>query len=503
VNIAERPSRIARNTLFNSATAAIGVTAGLATSIVIARELGPADTGIYVLAVWTTIVALSIVGKGFAFSIMKSVAQYDLVLRRNTIVGIVGFALRAQAALAVVGAAVVAACSGPLANLFDAPEAQPVFVLASLLVFTQALIDVSAAPITGLERQGLLVPLVAMHALALFAAAVIVLHGLDAEIGALIASQVIIGFATLTVYLVVLSRVVELRPRARIARERRRRINEYALAMSVTLTLGLVVWQRSEIFILGIFTESSEVAYYSIAYAMSEALQGVIPVAFLAALFPNISRAFADRDHRFAKSAYENSLRLTTMAVLPVAVAGCLLSPSAIAVLYGDDFSDAALPLSVLLFSAGAQRIAYGSSLLLLGQDRERHIMLFTGTWAALNVALALALIPTFGIEGATAANAATQFSAVVAAQFLVRRTTGFGFPGVGLMRIALANVPVFASVALVVALVESDVGTLVAGIVVALAAYGLGLWAAGALRPLERQYIAARLNHVRSLWRQ
>ena len=502
VVVAERPRRIARNTLLSSITTAIGTGAGLLASIVIARGLGPSDMGVYTLVTWTAIAITTIVSAGVAFSAIKFIAQYNTQAGRETIIAIAGFGLRVQLALAVIGGSLLAVGSGLLAELFGVPQAQEFFALSALVVVVGALIPTIGSTMMGLERQGLIVPLVAAHGLGLLAAAFLVLNVLHAGIGALIASQIIVGLALLTVEFIVASRLVPIRIFASISSSLRRRITAYATSMTVTLTLGLVVWQRSEVFILGLFRESSEVAYYSIAFAMSEAIQGIIPIALGAALFPNISRAFADRDHQFAQRAYESALRLTTLAVVPVAIAGALQRVG-IQVLYGDAFDDAAMPLAVLLFSAGAQRVTQNGALIVFGSDRERLMMWFTAAWAAFNVTLAFALTPRFGVAGATAANAATQFGALAASHLLVRRTTGFRLPAAGLLRILAANIPVLALVGLVVWVLDTDLSRLVAGIAVVLPAYALGLWLTGALRPLERRYLAERLHALRSVRRR
>jgi O-antigen/teichoic acid export membrane protein len=495
VTLAERPSRIARNTVFNALTAGIGASAGFATSIIIARGLGPADTGVYTLIIWTAIATTTFVSNGLAFSIMKFVAQYDVRTRRETVVSVIGFGLRAQVALALAGGLALAAASGLLAGAFGIPEAQALFALTALIVVFNALGETMTAPILGLERQGLLVPIYAVHGLAMLAGAVVVMDVLDAGIKALIAVQIVVWFGSLALRLRVLSRIVEIRWSAEISAPLRRRIATYGASMTVTLTLGLIVWQRSEVFILGLFRDSSEVAYYSIAYAMSDALQAILPVALTTAIFPSISRALAGRDSEFARRAYENSLRLTTMAVLPVAVAGAVLSAPAIDVLYGNEFDDAAVPFAILLFSAGAQRVGHSSTLIVLGSDRERLIMWFTAAWAVVNIGLGLWLIPPLGVTGATAANAATQFSAVVVGHLIVRRTAGFGLPAAALLRIVAANLPVLVATALVVRVVDNDLATLGAGVAVVPLAYAFGLWITGAVGPLERQYLNERLG--------
>ena len=492
-----RRRRIARNTVFNTLTSLIGVSAGFATSIVIARGLGPSEAGVYTLIIWTAIATTSIVSAGLTSSIIKFVAQYDPGTQGQTLVKIVGFGLRAQGFLALAGALVLVLCSGLLAQAFDIPEAQSLFALVSLVVILGALFQASTAPIAGLERQGLLVPLGALNGLGLLAGAVVVMLLFDAAIRALIVAQIAVGCLVLAVSLGVLSRLVEIRIRGRIPTPLKRRIASFAASMTVISTLGLVVWQRFEVFILGFFRPSSDVAFYSIAYAMAEALQQILPAALSAALFPSLSRAFAQRDHEYAGRAYQSALRYTTMVITPVAVTGTLLSAPAIHILYGNQFAAAALPLAILLYSAGVQRLTYSSIAILLASDHDRLMVWFTAGSAVVNAGLAVALIPSFGVVGATIAATVTQFVAAIVGHELVRRTVGFRFPTKAIIRVLAANIPVLGAVGLVVALVDGDLAALIIGIAVVAPAYALGLKAAGALEPSEHEAIKDFLRSV------
>lgn len=496
----EQRARIARNTVFNVLRALVGAATGFVTSVVIARGLGPSETGVYTLVNWTAIAATTVVSGGLGFSIARFIAQHDARTERGTIVGIFGFGLRAQLLLALFGAAVVALASGLLADGFDIPGGQTLFALAALLVLFGALSQTLEAPIFGLERQTLLLPITASLGFGLLTAALVVLHVLDSGVRVLISAQVLVLFGVAILDVVLVSRIIEIRVFAGVTRRLRRRIVSYASSLTLTMTLGLVVWQRSEVFILGLFQPAQDVAFYSIAFAMSESLQNIFPLALTAALFPSITRAFAIGDRAFANRAYVSSLRLTAMAVAPVAFAGSLLSVPAIDVLYGREFHPAALPLSVLLFAAAIQRLGYCNQEILLASDHERQIVGLIAGSAAVNLGLALVLIPRWGIAGATIANTSTQLAAFVIGRVLVRRATGFGLPVRGLLRITAANGPVIAAIGLVLVLIDDDLLALTVGVLVVAPAYALGLKLTRALRPEEKRYLEERLRPLLAL---
>ena len=105
-------------------------------------------------------------------------AQQD-VESKSEIGGIVAFGITLQVLLAALGASALALAAGVLADAFQVPGSEELFVLAALFVAAQALLDLFSAPINGLERQGLLVPLKTIFVVAQLVAATFVLYVID------------------------------------------------------------------------------------------------------------------------------------------------------------------------------------------------------------------------------------------------------------------------------------------------------------------------------------
>ena len=117
--------RIARNTLFNILRAVLGAGLAFATGIVVARGLGPSDTGVYTLVIWVALAANIILSSGLCNAVTKYIAQFDLGTDRPGVASVVAFGIRTQLKTAVAGALILVAVSGPLASAFDAPDARP------------------------------------------------------------------------------------------------------------------------------------------------------------------------------------------------------------------------------------------------------------------------------------------------------------------------------------------------------------------------------------------
>lgn len=490
--------KVGRNTAFNMLRSVVGAAVAFATGVVVARALGPADTGIFALVTWIALAATIVFAHGLGMTLNKLVAQRDAETESAEIGGIVAFGIKLQVLVAALGGVALALSAGVLANAFQTPGSRGLFALAALLAAAHALIEVFSAPINALERQGLLVPLKTIWVVALLIAATVVLYVVDGGLDALVIAQVIVGGLVAALHFAVLRRLVSFGDRSPVTAAMRRKIVLSSLPLTVSSALGLVVFTRSAVFILGYFSTSENVAFYSIAYAMADALQLMVPTALAFAMMPTISRALANRDLDFARRAWEGQLRMTMLAITPVAVGGAVLSDPFINVFYGSAFGQAALPLSVLLVSAGMRALALCATWVLVGSDREKLVVLIFAVCAAVNLGLGFALIPRHGVAGALIAEAATQLVFMTASMVLVWKSVGFGIPAAGFLRTAGASIPVLLTSTLVVELVDGDVMTLVLGIFAAPPAYALGLRVSGALSPFEKEYLLQQFTFVR-----
>jgi O-antigen/teichoic acid export membrane protein len=487
-----RAQRIARNTGFNIVSGIASAGTLFVASVIIARSLGPKETGIYALVAWTIFAVSTLGANGLGLSITKFTAQYDDAAEGGTSSAVIRFGLRAGFVLALVLALILAATSEPLARALGEPRAGGLLVLAAVVAVPASLVRLARFPLQGLERQAILLPLALVQGVLTLAgtAAVLAFGGGLVE---LLLVQLVVGLLVLGLSLAALRQAI-VPSRARLG-PLRSRVTSYGLAVLGMAALDLIVWQRSEVIFLGILRSPAEVAYYSIAFAMAEALQQTVPTALSTALFPSLSRAFELADRAFLARAYEQSVRILLAVTLPVAVAGAILAGPIVRVIYGEDFAEAAFALQVLLFSAGAARVAMSFSSLLYAGDRERLILALTCGWAALNLALSLALIAPLGVPGAAIANAATQLLAVSVGPFVTRRAFGLAFPVRAALRACAAAVPLALALAATSLVSSSDVVTLVLGLLVAGPAYAVGLVLTGAIEPAERAAVVARLR--------
>lgn len=174
-----------------------------------------------------------------------------------------------------------------------------------------------------------------------------------------------------------------------------------ALVMGGAHTLAQVSYNFDSV-LLGLLAGSAAVGWYNAAYRPITALLA-LPVSYFLGLFPVLSRTFRTNPLEF-QMIMERSLRWLAILALPVGLGGLVWARPAVLLLFGPAYVNAVIPLQVLAWSATLVilRGTYRQALNAAGrQDLDlRCAIIATG----LNVALNLALIPSFRIVGAATA---------------------------------------------------------------------------------------------------
>ena len=251
---------------------------------------------------------------------------------------------------------------------------------------------------------------------------------------------------------------------------------------SIIVVIELVVWRRSELFVLEWRSGDAELARYGIAFAAVWGLAHVVD-AVVAVVSPTVASLAGAGDLVRVRRGFWRMARLLLLVAPAAAAAMAALGPQLVRSVYGQAYAGvgpvllvltAPLPLLPLLTAAGAA---------LFGLGRIRLLVVIGLVAAAVDVALALALVPPYGASGAAVANVVSQLVAGVPALVVVSRLLAPVDVTVGEVTASMVAATGAGLAALAVA---NAVGGL-AGVVVAAAA-GLLVWLAAValLRPLR-----------------
>lgn len=487
----------ARATVYNFGTIAINAACSLLLTAVVARWLGPAGMGGYSLVLWGLAIAGILVNLGSVTTTMKYMAE---ALGREDRVEAGGVLAHGLKQIAFNGALVTAGwlLAAPwLDGAWGQHGLGWALPLGALAIMPSAAMALLVAACQGLQRYEQVAKGTLVWALTLIAGT-IAAWGLDLGVAGLVASQGLAATAATAMYLRFLNRWEPGWWRFAVSDQRRAALKRYGGTLMILILLDAIVWQRSGVFFLGLWSPAADVAYYAMAFSLAQMAMRMIPGTLVGLLIPTMSRSFGAGDMGQVASIYRAAGRWMAVLALPVAVGGALLAPQLVEALYGPGFGPMAAPLALLL-AAGATVMIFGfpaSSVLYAVEGQGLLVRVGLAT-AVINLALMAWLVPLYGAWGAALATAAAQLASLVpGAWFAGRAMAGVWpdmrrLPAVGAAA-ALMAVPVAAIAshlpALPAVLVATPVGALV---------YALGLWAFRALPDEDRVRVtgvAARL---------
>ena len=141
------------------------------------------------------------------------------------------------------------------------------------------------------------------------------------------------------------------------------------------------------------------VGVYSIASKIVLAIH-FIPLAFTAALFPAMSRFFAEDKTRLA-SIFEKSIRYLLIISTPIAFGIFTLAPAFVPAIFGLEYTGSVLPLRILAISIIFLFVTFPIGSLLNASSRQLRNSVHIGLAVLVNLILNIILIPRMTFTGA------------------------------------------------------------------------------------------------------
>jgi O-antigen/teichoic acid export membrane protein len=228
-----------------------------------------------------------------------------------------------------------------------------------------------------------------------------------------------------------------------------RRIRNYAAGSWVHLVLFLVVWRRSELFVLDWTSTDVQIAMYSVAFATLGAVRQ-IPGALAQTLAPAVATLYGAGEMERISRGFSRGVRLLTIMVLPMTTGLLAVGPALLVAAFGEEYAEAGVPLLIMTAVFPLLPLNSMCSGVLQGLGRIRPVLIASGVATVVNVVLALLLIPPSGAVGAALANSGAQLTATV----LILAATLQGLPDVVLRLRSVLKTAVAAALCGVVAYV-------------------------------------------------
>ena len=382
---------------------------GFAVSVLLARLLGPSGYGLYEYCL--TIGSLLSIPAGFGLRplLVREIASDQVNARWHRMRGLMSFGGKLTVAVSLGLTSAAAAVAWGLRGRLS-EEALHTFWLALAVVPLLAGVRLLRAALAGLRhavlgqvpemllRFGGLVLAVLLFVAIAGAAAVTPPIAMALHVGAL-AVAVAVGAVLL---------LGRLPAEARAARPEIHAKAWLASAMPFMLISGMqIINSRADILMLGALRSSDEVGIYRVAVQM--AMLVAFPLQAMGAIVaPEFARLWAQGDRSRLQRLAVWSARLVLALALPAAVLFIASGEQLLSFIFGVAFVAAALPLAALCFGQLVNATAGCVGQLLNATGHERAAAIAVGLAAAVNVCLNAALIPPFGMLGASLATGAS-----------------------------------------------------------------------------------------------
>jgi O-antigen/teichoic acid export membrane protein len=340
---------------------------------------------------------------------------------------------RAQIVLALSVAAVVV----PLVLMFAPPALRIAYLAATLTILPLALEGIYMRATYGAQRYDLTARASAVKLTLHLAVTAAVLHW-----GGGVA-EVLIAQGTVTVATCVLqrhyARSLYTAPAERLPSAVRREVRSYVVPLAFVVLLEMLVWDRTEIFFLRLYVSSGELAFYSLAYGLASRLI-VLPNIVVGPLLPALAALYGTGDGPEFQRVYRRAVRYAMLVAAPLVAISVAIAPGAVALLYGDAYAPVTWMFRVLVvvtLIAVMREVAWAA---LQAAGARRSILFGSLVSTAIDLALAVVLIPRIGTVGAIIAASSAQIALTVWAVSAMRHVTGAWLPGVALARILTAG---------------------------------------------------------------
>jgi O-antigen/teichoic acid export membrane protein len=192
----------------------------------------------------------------------------------------------------------------------------------------------------------------------------------------------------------------------------RARMMSFAAQSLMGMLLTLVVWDRSELFLLKhLNPDIRQIAFYSVAFGLAERLL-IFPSVFASASGASMYAQYG-RDRSKLPALTAASARYVALISLPLHIIAVPLAAPALFVLYGKQYLGALLVASVAPLLCLPKAFAGIIQSLFESVDQQKYFIYTTVFASFVDIGVAWLLIPSYGALGACLGSGAAQFTAV------------------------------------------------------------------------------------------
>jgi len=422
--VAQHLKEVFRGTSYGLLLRIAGALIAFCFSWLLARILGPSQTGVYYLA-FTLITVATVIGKtGLAETSMRFASAAVARHEWDVVAGVRNTSLKITFIVSICASLILFILSQWLAlQVFHAPDLTNALRVMSIAIVPFVLLNINSELLKSTTHivAGTIIQAAAIPGISLLFLIAFNSFGLrtGATTAAAYASSVVAVFLLSTWAWRMLVPEARIVPRQFDAQRMLKTGLPILWASSASLVMSL-----TDTFLLGIWKSTTDVGLYAIATRIA-LLTSFVIVAVNSAVGPKFAALYAEGDISMLRVLMQRITLGMTLAAIPVLL---LLTcyPRLILGIFGQQFKEAAGALIILAIGQFIEVAtgAVGHLLMMSGHERSlRNNLAFS---AILNVVLNLIAIPKYGLLGAATATATSLAVMNILCIVSVRRKLGF-----------------------------------------------------------------------------
>jgi len=178
---------------------------------------------------------------------------------------------------------------------------------------------------------------------------------------------------------------------------------------------------ESDILLIGFFLDSENVGAYKADLVLARLLW-LVPMAFQTVLLHYVSEMWSKGKEKDLEGIITGISKYVSLAMILFGFGLFAVAEPFVKLYYGPEFSDAVLPLQILILGSLGFGVARVLNPIIEGTGHIKAGIRISAGIVALNIGLNILLIPIYGITGAAVATSISYFAKLIQYVYLLRK---------------------------------------------------------------------------------
>ena len=397
------PEDVFKGTFLVLITRIVLLLSNLLIGILLARNLGPSDYGVYSLIISLVMLFVMFACLGLPTIALKESARLLVKEKWSLLKGMLRFSLSF-----VLTCSILTVIIGYWAkNIFPSlhgDEASTAFYIGLMLVPVLSLINVLSNTLRGLH---IIAPsqliIITKQMVFLLLILSIFFYISNITVDQIVLSNFVASLLSMILVVVFLFRYY---PKELIATKPTYEVKYWLLnAIPLFLIAGIqIINNRADILMLGAMMSSYEVGIYDVAMRGAELIIFFV-VVFNISIASTFSKLYTEGNFEKLSKVITNATRIIFLLTMPVALVLFIFGDNLIGFVFGKEYLSGLFALYILMAGHLFNVMTGPSDLLLIMSGYQKVTAICMAFAAIVNVALNYILIPLYGVEGACIAN--------------------------------------------------------------------------------------------------